>query len=291
MKSSKIWKIIWVVGIYSILGLILYLVILYKVEWEDKDLSTYLYFYDCNNTLCTSTTKQNDYYNKIKCEKDICPYITAKINENVILKNENKSWIYNYITDTIVNEKYIDYKIIENNQFIVTDTNNNQGIIDIDGTVIVEPKYSNINNYNNGFISYIKDNKHGLQSIDEKHLVEATYEDIVLINDLIFSGKKENIYKIYNMDNSEYSEENYNYIYAYSDIIIVANNKKIDILTTDLKSTLLMKIDTFFEYKTEKERESLNIHIEDDKYISFTVYINETEYQEYKYDVYSKKLI
>ena len=54
MRSSKIWRIIWIVGIYAVLVLILLLVIDYKVRWESKDLNTYLYFYNCNNNLCAS---------------------------------------------------------------------------------------------------------------------------------------------------------------------------------------------------------------------------------------------
>ena len=48
MKKTNIWKIIWLVGVYVILLFILYLVIIYKVKWEDKDLNRYLYFYNCN---------------------------------------------------------------------------------------------------------------------------------------------------------------------------------------------------------------------------------------------------
>ena len=44
MKKNNLWRVIWIVGIYAVLVLILYLVIMYKVKWEDKDLHKYLYF-------------------------------------------------------------------------------------------------------------------------------------------------------------------------------------------------------------------------------------------------------
>lgn len=280
-------------GIYIILGIILYLVIIYKVEWEDKDLNTYLYFYDCNYELCTTTTKQNTYYSKLKCENNICPHIVNIIDNNLILKNDTQSYLYNYIDGNIINNEYMDYKYINNNQFIVTNIDGKQGIMDISGNIVIEFKYDNIINYKNGFISYLKDNMYGIDHIDNKYTVTNDYEDIVLINDTIFAAKKDNLYKIYEYTNLE-DEKNintYNYVYAYNDIIMVMNNNKIDILTTDLNSTLLMKIDSFYEYTIEKERASLNIHIQEDKYLIFKVYTSELEYTEYKYDVFSKKLV
>ena len=110
MKSSKLWRIVWIVGIYAVLALILYLVIIYKVQWEYKDLNTYLYLYDCGHKLCTSTTVQEDYYNKILCEDDICPYIENIIGSNLILKKNDSSWIYNYISGDIVSNNYTDYR-------------------------------------------------------------------------------------------------------------------------------------------------------------------------------------
>ena len=50
-----------------------------------------------------------------------------------------------------------------------------------------------------------------------------------------------------------------------------------------------MKINTFYEYTTEKERKSLNIY-SDDENIYFRVFINESEYTTYKYNIESKKL-
>ena len=94
MKKDKIWKVIWIIGIYAILVTVLYLVVLYKVEWEDKDLNTYLYFYDCDNNLCTSSTKQDKYYSRFLCENNSCPYVTNIIKNNLILEKEGKSLIY-----------------------------------------------------------------------------------------------------------------------------------------------------------------------------------------------------
>ena len=48
MKEKNLLRVGWIAGIYIILALILYMVVDYKVKWEDRDLNTYLYFYNCS---------------------------------------------------------------------------------------------------------------------------------------------------------------------------------------------------------------------------------------------------
>lgn len=291
MKSSKIWKIIWMAGIYGILLVILYLVILYKVEWEHKDLNTYLYFYDCGHELCTSSTGVDDYYGKVLCEDDICPYIDYIIDDNLILKTDNKSWIYNYLDNEIINDIYTDYRYIGNDMYVVNDMSEKYGIINIDGNIVVDLKYGYIDDYNNGFISYIEDDLYGIISTDNKYNIDPIYDDVVLISDKIFAGKLDNIYQMHSYDDIESDTSNkYNYVYSYGDTIVVFKDKKIDILNLNLNSVLLMKIDTFYEYTTEKERGSLDIY-SDGEYIYFNVFINENEYTTYKYSLKDKRLI
>ena len=213
-------------GIYIILLLILYLVVIYKVEWEHKDLNTYLYIYNCNQNLCSSTTKPEDYYNKVLCENDICPYIIDIIdNNNVILRNETKSWVYNYIKNEIVNNQYINYQYIKNDRYIVTNEENKQGIITSDGEILIETKYNHIDNYLNGFVSYKENGLYGIDTPEDKNNIEPSYNKVILINDKIFSGMKNNKYAIYKYSdaNNQHSEE-YNFLYAYNDIILIANN-------------------------------------------------------------------
>lgn len=291
MKGSKIWKIIWVSGIYAILLVILYLVILYKVQWEDKDLNMYLYLYDCNHNLCSSSAVQEDYYSRVKCNEDNCPYITNIIGNNVILNDGTKSWLYDYIDGVIVNEDYVEYRYIEEDMFVVTDTTGNQGIISLDGSILVNPGYTYIDDYDNGFISYMRENLYGIDTLNNMYQIAPEYQDIVLINDKMFAGMKDNIYYLYSYNDINNEDVNrYNYVNAYDGVILVINNKKIDILNTNLNSTLLMKIDTFYEYTTEKERKSLYLY-SDGEYIHFKVYTSETEYVQYKYNIKDKKLV
>ena len=50
-----------------------------------------------------------------------------------------------------------------------------------------------------------------------------------------------------------------------------------------------MKINSFYNYTTEKERESLNFRI-DGEDIIFDVFTSESEYTSYKYNVMNKKI-
>lgn len=291
MKCSKVWKIIWVVGIYALLTTILYLVVLYKVEWEDKDLNTYLYFYDCSDNLCTSTTKVDNYYGKVLCEDDNCPYIKEIINNNVILEKNNVAYIYNYINNKIINNNYVNYRYLDNGLYVVTDRSGNQGIINEVGDVVVQPKYEYVDNYRNKFISYKQGDFYGIENLENDIKVNAEFDDVVLINDNIYGAKKDGFYKIYNYkDNNSDDTNEYIYLDSYSDVIFAINDKKIDVMTVDLKSTLLMKINTFFEYKLEKERDSLNLH-SDGEYLYFDVFTSEKEYISYKYSIVLKKLV
>ena len=290
-RSSKIWKILWISGIYLILGIILYLVILYKVKWEYKDLNTYLYFYDCGHNLCSSDNNVSNYYSKVLCEDDICPYIQHINGNMLVLQNNNKSFIYNYIKGNVVNDKYNEYRYIGNDMYVVNDENFNYGIINSEGEILLDLKYKLIDEYTNGIISYIDNNLYGIVSVDEDVDIKPNYEDIVLINDKIFAGKKDNIYQIYSYSNEISDNSNkYNFIYAYNDVIITFKDKKIDILNSNLNSILVMKIDSFYEYITEKEKGSLDIYC-DGEYIYFDVFINENEFTSYKFDIKNKKLI
>ena len=290
-RSSKIWKILWISGIYLILGIILYLVILYKVKWEYKDLNTYLYFYDCGHNLCSSDNNVSNYYSKVLCEDDICPYIQHINGNMLVLQNNNKSFIYNYIKGNVVNDKYNEYRYIGNDMYVVNDENFNYGIINSEGEILLDLKYKLIDEYTNGIISYIDNNLYGIVSVDGKYDIEPNYEDIVLINDKIFAGKKDNIYQIYSYNNEISDNSNkYNFIYVYNDVIITFKDKKIDILNSNLNSILVMKIDSFYEYITEKEKGSLDIYC-DGEYIYFDVFINENEFTSYKFDIKNKKLI
>lgn len=292
MKNNNLWRIIWVVGIYGILVVILYLVVLYKVKWENKDLNTYLYFYDCGYELCTSSLSSTDeYYSKVACENDICPYITEIIDTKVILDNGEKMYIYDYTNGKIINDEYVTYKYLGNDFYAVTNEQNKQGIISNDGVVVVDFKYDKINDYLDNFVSYEENGLYGIFNEEKSIDIVAQYEDVVLINDILFAYKSNNYYyvKYFNSDNAEDNIE-YDFVYSYNGIILAIKDKKINILDGDLNSILLMKIDTYYEYKTEWERESLNLHGKGN-YLYFSIVDENGIEINYIYDTKNKRFI
>lgn len=298
MNKKKLWRIIWIISIYALLISILYLVILYKTKWEGKDLNTYLYFYDCGDSICTSTHKPKVTYNKMKCENEECPFID-NINKNiVILNNEKKSWIYDYKKNEIINNQYNEYKYISNNNYIIKNNSGKYGVISINQKnkidLLVEDIYDKIIDYKDNCLLYIKDGKYKIKNIKDKKLINInnSSQNIQLINDKYYYYQENNKYKINEYNTNKPVNENlYNYIFAIDNIILTINNKSIDILNNNtLESTLLLKIPTYFKYSNNNEIKSLNIKVNHD-ILYFTVILDDKKYQNYRYDLKTNKML
>ena len=290
MKKNNLLRIGWIVGIYSILVLILYLVVTYKVKWEDKDLNTYLYFYNCSNSLCTSTEKQNNYYGSIICENEKCPYIVEKNNDYLILNNNNKQILYDYKKDKIINDSYDTYKLTSDENYIVS-KNNKYAVINDKNEVLVDFTDKTITDYKYEYISYRKNGKYGI--INEKSSVDISpvYEEVILIDSRLYSYLEEEKYYISSYDTEiPINGNSYDYLVSIDNILLVFNNKQLDILDTNLNSQLLMKIDCTYDYRVEKERKTLNIN-KLNNIVTFTINEDDNEYTNYYYDLKNKKLI
>ena len=290
-KKKNLLRVGWIVGIYVILALILYLVVDYKVKWEDRDLNTYLYFYNCSGDLCTTTTKPTYYFGSVVCENNECPYIKEKYESYLTLKKDNKEFIYNYKKDKIINNSYITYKLINDNNYIVSDKTGKYSVIDNTGKVIVEPTKMNITDYNNDYIAYKENDKYGIYNEKEEINILPTYEEVKLINSTLYTYLEKDSYYIASY-NTEVSVNNTKYDYVLpinNEIIFTFNDNKLDIIDHNLISKLLLKIDCKYSYKEEKERATLNIK-KDSKFIYFTIYNENNEFDEYVYDIKNKKL-
>ena len=292
MKKRNIWRTLWLIGVYVILFIILYLVIEYKVKWENRDLNTYLYFYNCSNNLCTTTNKLDKYYGKVKCDKDNCPYIKERQDNLLILKQDKKEYIYDYLNDKITNDSYIEYHFSFDN-IIIKDTNNKYGVISKVGEIIREVKEDNIAEYKNGYFSYlVNDRYYGIKNTEKNIEIEPEYEDVILINDNLYAYEEEGKYYIatYNTE-IPVNNNNYSYIYDIDDSnILVIKDKKIDIIDSTLKSLLILKLDTYYNYDREEERGTLNLYKEGNL-LHFSIVTDKDGNQiNYIYDIKNKKL-
>lgn len=288
-KFNNIWKIIWIVGIYSVLILIFLLVINYKVEWETKDLNRYMYFYDCSNNVCTSDIEQNNYYGKMLCKDDICPYIIEQNNEKLILNDNNKIMLYDYKQDKIINEMYSDYYFINDNLIAVKNNENKYGLIDLNGDIVSELNYSKIIDYKNGYLIYNDEEKYNLKNIITNQDIINGYDYMEFINEKYLIVKEKQNYMLYNYNEKKIINQKYNYLYPAENYIITFNNKKIDILDKSLNSVLIIKINTDYEYTTSKEQGSLNFRKENGNLL-FNVVNSENKYIVYSFNLSTGKL-
>lgn len=289
MKNKKnIWHLIWIVGVYTILVAILLLIIEYKVKWENRDLNTYLYFYDCSGSVCTTTETQNDFYGRVKCDDKKCPYIKEKYQNIVVLADNNHEFLYDYNANKIIDELYQEYTI-KNDYVIVKDINNKYGVIDLNANVIIEPTYNKIVDYKNGFLAYAENGKVGVINEENSVNILPAYEDIKIVDNIKYIYLEDGKYYIASYD-TELPVNNfaYDYIYAIDNVILTIKDKKIDIITTDLESKLLLKIDTQYTYEVEKERASLRIYKEGNL-LHFSV-VNSVGTTDYIFDLKNKKL-
>ena len=292
MKKNNLWHIIWVVGIYAVLVFILYLVILYKVKWEDKDLNKYLYIYECGNNICTTDNKVPDYLTSIICENKNCPYIKDVKNNILILKNNEKEYLYDLKEKKVLNDKYKEYYFTNNDDaYIVVDDNNLSGVINNENEVVVDIKYQKITDYKDNIFVYENNNKKGIENTDQSITIDATYDDIKIINNNLYTYLDNNEYYIASYTTKEpVNNEIYDYVYPFKDALLVAKNNQLDILDSNLRSNLIMKIDTYFQYKIEQERASLNIKEINNNLITFKIYDENNEYKNYIYDLKNKKI-
>lgn len=290
MKKNSLWHIIWIVGIYAVLVSILYLVVTYKVKWENKDLRPYLYFYNCDHELCSTQTKPDTYYSLLLCDNDVCPYIVNKNNNILILSNGKKSMLFDYINEKILNNNYSSYRLASDGNYIVKDKNNLYGVINPENNPIVEFNYQYIKDYANGYILYKEEGKYGVDNIDKNIFIKPEYENIDLINDDLFIYTENNKYFIASYKSGlSITQNTYDYVKYIDNYIITIKNKQIDILDTKLTSKLIMKINTTYNYETEGERNSLDIYSKNN-YIYFKVIGPDNKYTTYMYDTKGNKL-
>jgi len=286
IKRNKLWQIIWIVGIYLILILILYLVVTYKIKFEDRDYSKYLYFYNCSNELCTTNIKQEEYINKIECEKEICPYIKEIKDKIAILVYSSNQKIYNYETGKIINDDYQEYYFLDDDNIAFKNNDNKYGIMNTQNEIINKSEFDQIISYKESILVYKKNNKYAIKNIynEEELNTEPRYDDIKYINKELFAAKIDNSYKIFNFKEEQKSNEEYSYIFSENGYIFVFSDNKLDILNSNLESKLLMKIKTYYNYQSQTEISSLNKRVEEG-ILTFIINTSDTKGIKYYFDL------
>ena len=185
MKKNNIWRFMWVSGIFVLLIIIYKLVITYKVEWETRDFNTYLYFYNCGEKICSSTTKPKISYKKIVCDNNECPYITDYLDDVLILSKDNVSWLYDYKTGEVFHNEYQNYSILSDNLYVVTNNDMQQGILDNNGNVLVQNKYKEIMYFGYGMVVHRDNELCGIDYATGEKIISPKYKDIIILNTIL----------------------------------------------------------------------------------------------------------
>ena len=176
-------KISWVCSIFLTLIVILLMVMDYKINYQYSKPSQMLYFYECDQTLCTSTTKDKNkkIFSTYDCWYSICPEYKKIIYDDYALLQEdiNSNILYNYKTGKTISTSYTEYEFI-NNDYIIVKKEGKYGVIDIKDNITISPSYDEIGYYENNILTGYntnsiiakKNDKYGIISYKDGKIIE-----------------------------------------------------------------------------------------------------------------------
>ena len=183
MKKIFIPRLIWVSSIFGVLIAILLMVMDYKIHYQYSKPSEVLYFYECDGSLCTSLTKDNNktIYSFYDCYYSSCPKYKKIIYDDYALLEEKKNSyiLYNYKTGNVVTSGYQEYEFI-NVDYVIVKRDNKYGIIDLEDNITVSPSYDDIGYHENNILTGFntnsiiakKNNKYGIISYKDGKIVD-----------------------------------------------------------------------------------------------------------------------
>jgi len=249
------YKTVWIVGIFLTLITILLMVMTYKIKYEDAIFYKYLYFYNCDNKLC-STEKEEEIIDKSSIQS-VYKYRNEKpsyieLGNGYLQINDNDEVVlYEYIKSKIITRKYLSYELLDTNKtyFIVKNKNDRYGIIDENANKTVDFTYQEIKkSYNDNMIVAVYNDIYGIITLDS-HSAILNFE--------------------------------YQNLYIFDNIIVTIKDNKLSIIDTN-KNKLTEDIDIVDVNTTTVVREEniINIKLK-----------TKDGFSEYKFDLNSKKYI
>lgn len=174
-------RIIWVSCLFLELIIILIMVMDYKIHYQYLTYNK-LYFYECNGILCVSEVADDKklMYSYYSCGYEECPaFIKNALDQYAILKDKNKTILYDYQNNRIISQDYDDYEFIMDD-YIIVQKNQLYGIINLQNKKIIEPLYEEIGDHKDGtligynFSNVIakKEDKYGIISFKDGKIIE-----------------------------------------------------------------------------------------------------------------------
>ena len=175
-----------------------------------------------------------------------CEYneITALngVKSNILIKKAGNVGLVNEKGQTIINAQYKDIIPLKEgykNEYIIVNENNQYGLIDTSGTILIEPKYESIKYLNSSIlfavkesgvwklinteegniiidggyddiveaktdsVVVIKDGKYGVINTNKEEKIAPQYEDLKYAFSIYYISKKDGKYGIINFENQE----------------------------------------------------------------------------------------
>ena len=233
--------------------LTLMMIMVYKIRYQDTIYYKYLYFYNCNDEICSTTNEKeiedkSMIYSVYKYQKKT-PTFTKLNSEYVKIYDRDKTVLYS-MHDRIISNNYKDYEIIENDEpeFVATNENNMKGLINKKGNSISAFLFKEFGTYNKTLIACVNEEKYGIITLDgKKTFLEFEYDNIIIYDEFIITTKDNKINII---------DENKNNLIENQ--IEIENQKNVII---EKKDNIIIikenKNNEFNEYKFDTEKKAL----------------------------------
>lgn len=216
---------------------------------------------------------------KYNCKLDDCDIYENTIfnpiydNKFIVLKENNKVFIYDYRLNIITSEYYDEIIDKKDNYFIVK-SNNHTCLIDIEGNNLIPCDYDEviINSKYNNLVKVKLNDKYGIYDIKNNLLlIDTLYEDLDITDINYYKVYKDNLWYVIDKNNNVITN-GYSYIYPFNKGFVALIDNKLEILKYSLNEELLN--DTIIEVQDNNYKILLNnsiLTIETDKVYEYEV--------------------
>lgn len=200
---------------------------------------------------------------KYNCKLDDCDIYENTIfnpiydNKFIVLKENNKVFIYDYRLNIITSEYYDEIIDKKDNYFIVK-SNNHTCLIDIEGNNLIPCDYDEviINSKYNNLVKVKLNDKYGIYDIKNNLLlIDTLYEDLDITDINYYKVYKDNLWYVIDKNNNVITN-GYSYIYPFNKGFVALIDNKLEILKYSLNEELLN--DTIIEVQDNNYKISLN---------------------------------
>lgn len=323
-KKSKQYKkhilinVFLVLLLFIILGCLYYFYLMYNKDDEINYDENKKYTYEIKeNTLYLNSNDGIE--QSYKCNEDCIIYTTSSNKQyydkgKVLIKDGDNVYLYNLLKNKKIGGNYYRVDFIMNKDqtsielFKVNDTFGKQGIIDLDGNILVDMIYDELGksldekfiNYSleKNYITAKLNSKWGLISPNNgKGLVDFQYEDIIITpyNKLVVKENK--LWYLVDDLNKKIISKGYDSIFVYENYLVVTENSQVFVL--DLIGNIISnKLDIYYKvdpwamitiHGIQSYEENGVIYILVD--VPVNIKAGTSKQEKYYYDLESKEII